>query len=245
MANSWPSIVYLLFSYKYYYSGSWYTTSSLCGGTLVNRDTVITAAHCYTKSFQHSTGVTIEVTTNQYHQTIESAYSVYAGLHSSNNLNTGVKMSVKSFTVHSSYDVNSYQNDIAIIKLQSKVDLNEKIQIACIPESSSTYPKTTNIDAYIAGWGNTVSSGTVLPDFLMEAIIKIYDSSKCSSVFPRATKNWNNQICAGKYEGGVDTCQGDSGGPLYVKDTVDGKQRFVLAGVTSFGDGCAVAGKPG
>ncbi len=39
----------------------------------------------------------------------------------------------------------------------------------------------------------------------------------------------------------IDTCQGDSGGPLmaFVHN------RWVLAGLTSFGQGCAEAGYPG
>jgi plasminogen len=51
--------------------------------------------------------------------------------------------------------------------------------------------------------------------------------------------NWNTQICAGEYAGGKDTCQGDSGGPLYVLDTINGKQKYVLSGVVSYGYGCA------
>jgi secreted trypsin-like serine protease len=49
-------------------------------------------------------------------------------------------------------------------------------------------------------------------------------------------------LCAGYPQGGTDTCQGDSGGPLLAK-ALDGSLRLV--GATSFGEGCAEAGKPG
>ncbi len=35
---------------------------------------------------------------------------------------------------------------------------------------------------------------------------------------------------------------GDSGGPLYVSDTINGKSKYVLGGVTSYGVGCALEG---
>ena len=44
-------------------------------------------------------------------------------------------------------------NDIALLILDQAVTLNEKIQIACLPQStSSTYPGD-NLDAWAVGWG--------------------------------------------------------------------------------------------
>jgi secreted trypsin-like serine protease len=55
-------------------------------------------------------------------------------------------------------------------------------------------------------------------------------------VFP---VNWERQICAGDFDkGGTDACKGDSGGPLYILD----KKKYILAGITSWGDKCGLKG---
>jgi len=51
--------------------------------------------------------------------------------------------------------------------------------------------------------------------------------------------------CAGHLEGGKDACTGDSGGPLICAELVNGVQRPVLRGVTSWGLGCASENAPG
>ena len=244
--NSWPSIVLLQF--KYFYSGgsgNTFSVSTLCGGTLVNQDTVITAAHCFNNRLLLNDGSLLSVTPNAFHPNFESMYTVYLGLNDKSDLSAAVSRSVKSFTVHPNYDATNILNDIAIIKLSIKVDLNEKIQVSCLPENSQIYPKYFNINAYVVGWGKTSQAASTTPNILQEALITVYDSSKCNLVGIGTPKNWNNQICAGKYTGGVDTCQGDSGGPLYVKDQVDKKSKFVLAGVTSYGVGCGQFQRPG
>ena len=54
---------------------------------------------------------------------------------------------------HENYDSDEELNDFALLILDREVDLNQKIQLACLPSSqSNTYPGT-NRDAWVVGWG--------------------------------------------------------------------------------------------
>lgn len=59
---------------------------------------------------------------------------------------------LKIFFKHSSYDPNALTDDIALLKLASSVSLTTKIQIACMPGSSSSYP-SSGISGWAVGWG--------------------------------------------------------------------------------------------
>ena len=102
-----------------------------------------------------------------------------------------------------------------------------------------------------------------MSNLLQNVKITVYNNSNCPSNYSLQS----NQICSGKFlelilthliiniyewyvflgelAGGKDTCSGDGGGPLFVQATIDSKTKFVLAGITSFGDGCAKVGIPG
>jgi secreted trypsin-like serine protease len=89
----------------------------------------------------------------------------------------------------------------------------------------------------VAGWGTTTFGGSS-PDLLMQASILLMD--RCKHI-PSYHYDDNKQICAGNHEYTKDSCQGDSGGPLmYEVNNV-----WTVAGVVSFGDGCAKQGSPG
>ncbi|PNF43461.1 hypothetical protein B7P43_G10804 [Cryptotermes secundus] len=49
-------------------------------------------------------------------------------------------------------------------------------------------------------------------------------------------------ICAGWKKGGFDSCEGDSGGPMVIQRP---DKRWLLAGVISWGIGCAEPNQPG
>ena len=92
--------------------------------------------------------------------------------------------------------------------------------------------------ATIIGWGTT-SSGGPTSNALLEATAPMVADSTCESAYG-SDFDRNTMVCAGN--GATDTCQGDSGGPLMVPD---GPNARVLAGVTSWGLGCADPDFPG
>jgi trypsin len=120
--------------------------------------------------------------------------------------------------------------DVAVLTLATPLD-RTPLRIAG-PGDVATYRE--GVAAQIYGWGTTQESGAA-SRFLQTATVPLRADDYCRTGDP----DFDPALltCAGYDEGGVDTCQGDSGGPL----VAGGK----LIGITSFGDGCARAGKPG
>ncbi len=131
------------------------------------------------------------------------------------------------------------------MKLSQDVQLNEFIQIACLPKLKSNYYPIPTIDSWAVGWGTVSSGSTLTSNILKNVKLTLYPASKCNAVSPLIMKNWQAQICAGDVAGGKDSCQGDSGGSLFIKDYVNGKLKYVTVGIVSYGIGCGLPNRPG
>ena len=220
--DSWPSMAYITLDYEY----SAYLVdideivngkvSLRCAGTLIDRQTVLTASHCVSNktSFTYK-GKTysLNIEPNEMYPNIESTISVYLGVHDKSLVEFGeieyptIKRGVLKRKPHEMYDPYFTLNDIALLVLDKEVELNEHIQIACLPPDSFSYPGTNITEAYAVGWGLIDSSGK-MPDLLRNVKLTIYKSSDCHAVAVDVEKNWNSQMCAGDLKGKKAICNG-------------------------------------
>jgi len=88
------------------------------------------------------------------------------------------------------------------LKLSQDVQLNQYIQIACLPGFKSSYYPNPTIDSWTIGWGTASSYSTLTSNILKNVKLTLYPASQCNAVSPFTLKNWETQICAGDVAGG-------------------------------------------
>ncbi|XP_063834120.1 vitellin-degrading protease-like [Ostrinia nubilalis] len=182
----------------------------ICGGSIVAKDVVITAAHCLS-------------TTNPLDYTVRVGSS-YSG-------SGGQVLRVAKVLGHPDYNSN---NDIAIVWLSKPVTFSDKV--AAIPMKDSNEEVPDGAMTQVTGYGATDPWFKNYNVKLRRVMVPKVNHDVCQKAYAPA-KITPQMLCAGFPEGGKDACQGDSGGPLIH----DGK----LAGIVSFGAGCARPDYPG
>ncbi|KAJ7317885.1 hypothetical protein JRQ81_004047 [Phrynocephalus forsythii] len=195
----------------------------VCGGSLINNKSLLTAAHCAQKRM------------------IPDAWRAVSGLHHlSDHKKHTIKSRVKTITLHPGFSKNSFENDIALFTLSKSITYNDYVQPICLPYTS--LPLNENTNCYISGWGLKGENGSG-SQVLQYGNVQYIPREICNSFGWYEGAVSKNYLCAGYESGRVDSCEGDSGGPLMC--ILPNDNKFYLVGLTSQGYGCGRPRLPG
>ncbi|XP_069486267.1 ovochymase-2-like [Ambystoma mexicanum] len=227
--NSWPWQVSMQVN-------KWRETTVFfhtCGGTLIHKNWVLTAAHCFIR----------------YADQLQR-WQMCLGKH---NLTyqepTEQCFKVKGIYRHEKFaypDLPTVEYDIALVLLDGNVTGNDYINFACLPPVEQVLVQNTS--CFATGWGDETGNSVApkVAEALNQVALPVIGYETCKRVDYWWFQVKNSMICAGYTEPEElrSVCQGDSGGPYVCQSSAD-KSVWEVHGITSFGArGCAVNKKP-
>lgn len=193
-----------------------------CGGTLIDRDSVLTAAHCLVQP-----------------QTTASSVRVGVGGTAKSQPQFQLRVATTAF-IHPSYTPSRTQSyDAAVLKLNSAVTGIKPIKLATAKQNRLETPGRL---LTVAGWGRTdPNDATSAVDSMREVSLPVVSDATAQQALPSQPpfQYAPSLMVATDSQAGKDAAQGDSGGPLFNPGATP-----TQVGIVSYGNAGTTHGSP-
>ncbi|XP_034235069.1 phenoloxidase-activating factor 2-like [Thrips palmi] len=200
-----------------------------CGGAILRRDVVLTAAHC----IKGQTVSRLRVRAGEWDR--ESTSELYR--HQDRD--------VARVEIHDKYYGGNFRYDLALLFLRDPFELGHHIGTVCLPPAGdgTVYDGQRCV---VSGWGKDKLEDRWPHRYLKMLELNITPKDSCERLLQATMlgvdyKLHESFICAGGEEG-KDTCKGDGGSPL-VCTQPDG--HYQVVGVVAWGVDCGLPKVPG
>lgn len=185
-----------------------------CGGTIINNQYVLTAAHCFdnTSNTAYNSPRAVKMAIGAHDLSVDRTY-----------------YRIRSVRIHESYKRtgSALYNDIALVRIEGNLTFDQfTVSPICLPSPEMVLFNNLTV----AGWGFTNEDG-VASKVLRDVTLPYVTNRECQEFHGEVITS--SMMCAGGNQD-EDSCQGDSGSPLMARK--DGS--IYAVGLVSFGLGC-------
>ncbi|XP_026325327.1 collagenase-like [Hyposmocoma kahamanoa] len=180
--------------------------TSIGGATLISRDRLVTAGHCWKDDKDEAKELTV----------VLGSLTLFKG---------GTRIKTNKVVLHPYFqnNYNKLRNDIAVIKLDTKLEFTKNIQKVDLPYGSMLKESFVDAKAVIVGYGRQTEDQTIgKGQTLHHKTVQVIDNHRCQAAY--LGKSVNERVVCAQSSTGT-TCPGDSGSAM----TVIRKNKSILA----------------